>query len=269
MRIRIASVIAATLLTAACGNTSQERMTTGGLSGAAVGALAGGPVGAIAGLGVGALLGATLDESVDRKVNEFASAYVPQHPEQASAGAPTTERSGAAERAGGTQAAGGLSVGAIHDELHGAGYDRVYDIRRDGNVYRARGVREGHTYNIVADAETGRIISSTDVRAAARRQEPTSGAATTPGMLSEQQVRDRLRRQGYSQVENVRQDGDNFDAQARWGNQRYDVKVDGHTGRVMSSQPSSNQSSIEVPASIADAQAPGAVQTPGAGVQAE
>lgn len=54
---------------AGCGETKEQRATTGAVGGGAAGAVVGGPVGAVAGAGVGALAGANrekVDEGTDR-----------------------------------------------------------------------------------------------------------------------------------------------------------------------------------------------------------
>ena len=71
MRMRIIAPLGLALLTVACGETTEQRATTGALGGAAVGAVAGGPVGALVGAGVGAAGGAnreTIEQRADTAV---------------------------------------------------------------------------------------------------------------------------------------------------------------------------------------------------------
>jgi len=75
-RMLIVAPIGLAFLAAACGETTQQRATTGAASGAAVGAVAGGPVGAVVGAGAGAVGGAYRDEAdttVDRQADKIAS----------------------------------------------------------------------------------------------------------------------------------------------------------------------------------------------------
>jgi len=66
--IRIGPALAvATLLLAACGDTTEKRAASGALGGAAAGAVVGGPVGAVVGGAAGAAGGTTLNEGVDAK----------------------------------------------------------------------------------------------------------------------------------------------------------------------------------------------------------
>lgn len=65
-----AAPLAAFLLLAACGDTTEQRAATGGLGGAAAGAAVGGPAGAVVGGAAGAGAGAVLDEGVDDTVRD-------------------------------------------------------------------------------------------------------------------------------------------------------------------------------------------------------
>jgi len=61
----VVGVIAASLLTAACGSTETQRAATGGLTGLGIGALAGGPLGAVIGGLAGGAAGAVMPEGAD------------------------------------------------------------------------------------------------------------------------------------------------------------------------------------------------------------
>lgn len=250
MRIGTLSVVAVSLLTAACGTTDNERAVTGGLGGAVVGALVGGPVGALVGGGLGATGGYALDEGADQKVSRLGDTFVNRPLADATGSRTTpsatptrTERSGAAETAQ------PMTAAKVHDSIHEAGYDRVYNIRREGNAYVARAERGGKVFDVEADATTGRVVAANEVgqRATHRTSsgESTRSATTrssADGMMSEQQIRSRLRQAGYSQVTSVQRQGDDYQAQARWGNATYDVRVEGRSGRVISSNQSSSSS---------------------------
>ena len=49
-------------------------------------------------------------------------------------------------------------------------------------------------------------------------------------------MRDRLHSAGYSNVSNVRQQGQRYTARAQRGNDTYALRVDGRSGRVISEQ---------------------------------
>lgn len=151
MRAQLLYAVALGALVAGCGDTSNERMTTGGLGGAAVGALAGGPVGAIIGGGVGVAGGAALDESADQKIREAAN-----------------NSNGPRQLSGSAENGRVLTRDQVHNRLHNAGYEHVYNIRRDGDVYKARTERDGRYYNVVVDASSGGLISANQTAAALR-----------------------------------------------------------------------------------------------------
>lgn len=69
----VVPLVSAGMLLAACGDTRDDRMVTGGLGGAATGALIAGPVGAIIGGTAGAAGGAALNQSVDEEINDLAN----------------------------------------------------------------------------------------------------------------------------------------------------------------------------------------------------
>lgn len=250
MRIGTLSVVAVGLLTAACGNTDNERAVTGGLGGAAVGALIGGPVGALVGGGLGATSGYALNESADQKVSRLGDTFVNRPLAEATGtGTSPSTTQARTERSGAAETGQPMTAAQVHDSIHDAGYERVYNIRREGDSYVARAERGGRVYDVQANATTGRIVAANEVGQSTTRRpssgESTRGASTrsnTSGMMSEQQVRNRLRQAGYSQVTSMQRQGDDYQAQARWGSATYDVRVDGRTGRIISSNQSSSSS---------------------------
>ena len=225
MRGRAISFVVAGLLVAACGDSSEDRIATGGLGGAAAGALVGGPVGAIVGGGVGVAGGAALDESVDEKVSDWAN--MPDSRQTASA-------SGSADRGR------VLGTDAVHRKLHNEGYVKVYQVRREGAVYLARGEREGRAYDIRTDAYTGRIIGSSDVGIALGRA--ARSKSTPSDLMSEQQVRDSLRRDGYEILGPLDDRGKNYRTHVRRNDEVYSVTVDRRSARIIHATPESSTS---------------------------
>src|SRR5579872_3567659 len=65
MRNQFVGVIAMSLLTTACGSTTEQRAATAGLTGAGIGAVVGGPIGAAIGAAAGGVGGALAPEGVD------------------------------------------------------------------------------------------------------------------------------------------------------------------------------------------------------------
>src|SRR6185437_13151662 len=72
-------------------------------------------------------------------------------------------------------------------------------------------------------------------RTAARERTTTGSGGTTP-MLSADDVRDRLQSAGYSDVSNVKAQGQRYTARAQRGNDSYSLRIDGRTGQVISEQ---------------------------------
>lgn len=220
MRGRAIGFVMAGLMVAACGDSSEDRVATAGLSGATAGALIGGPVGAIVGGGVGVAGGAALDEGVDEKISDLSNKRDARQ---------TASASGSADRGR------VLSTDAVHRKLHNEGYVKVYQVRRDGAVYLARGEREGRAYDIRTDAYTGRIIGSSDVGVALGREAPTK--STPYNLMSEQQVRDSLRRDGYEILAPLDDRGKNYRTQVRRNDEVYSVTVDRQSARIIHATP--------------------------------
>lgn len=66
MRVSVLAVLGLGLLTTACGNTMEEKSSTGAMGGAAAGAVVGGPVGAVVGGIAGAGAGAATEKVEER-----------------------------------------------------------------------------------------------------------------------------------------------------------------------------------------------------------
>jgi hypothetical protein len=242
-----ASVIALGVLTAACGNTDNERAATGALSGAAIGGLIGGPVGFIVGGGVGGAGGYAIGEPLPDilKAGGRETRAAMGMPREPAAGAPA-------------EPTGPMTAEMVHDRLHAEGYERVNSVRQHGDIFTARAYRGGRAYNIVVDAGTGRTLSITPAGAA-------SGAPIRGGQQSElQRVRSTLQQAGYSNVSNIRAERDVYTARAQRDGNTYMVEVNPDTGRILSSQQVSpaDQQQMQQPGPSPQSGAPG--QIPGA-----
>lgn len=213
-----ASVIALGLLTAACGETANERALTGGLGVGAIGALAGGPVGFIVGAALGAGGGYALDESLTNKLSRAG--------QTALAGTGMERRE---EAAGAPDVRGPMTAEMVHDRLHAEGYERVNSVRQHGDIFTARAYRGGRAYNVVVDAGTGRTLSITPAR-------PVSGAPDGVSQQSEQRVRSTLQQAGYSNVSDIRPERGLYTARAQRDGNVYMVEVNPDTGRILSTQ---------------------------------
>jgi Peptidase propeptide and YPEB domain len=59
-----------------------------------------------------------------------------------------------------------------------------------------------------------------------------TGLVRNPEKLSESQVKDLLKQRGYSDVSDVRKDGDHFSANAKQAGQDVKLKIDAEQGTV-------------------------------------
>lgn len=67
MRVSVLAVLGLGLLTTACGNTMEEKASTGAMGGVAAGAVVGGPIGAVVGGVAGAGAGAATEKVEERE----------------------------------------------------------------------------------------------------------------------------------------------------------------------------------------------------------
>ncbi len=227
MRGQWLSILVLGALTAACGDTQEDRAASGGLGGAAAGALVAGPIGLFVGGGLGYMAGTRMDKSADEAIDELARQPPPARPSPASARRTSPEPSGAA---GGGNV---LAEAQIEEKLNAAGYRPVHDVRREGPAYVARGERAGTLYAVRIDAASGRLLASREIGTVPRKSE-----GATAAIMTEQQVRSALRRGGYEMVGDVERSGDRYRAEAMQDGLVYDLIVDGRTGLVVSATPS-------------------------------
>lgn len=221
------SMLVVGAIAAGCGDTQEDRAASGGLSGAATGALIGGPIGLLVGGGLGYVAGANMDKSADEKIEELARQPPPDAPPPSPARPKPPEPSGAAD------AGKMLNPAQIEDKVNAAGYKPVHDLRRQGPAYVARGEREGTLYAVRIDAATGRLLASREIGTV-----PRKGNGAAAAIMTEQQVRSALRRGGYEMVGDVERSGGRYRVEAMQNGMVYDLVVDGRTGEVVSSTPS-------------------------------
>jgi peptidoglycan hydrolase-like protein with peptidoglycan-binding domain len=264
----VLSVVAVSLLTAACGSTETQRAATGGLAGVGIGALAGGPLGAVIGGLAGGAAGAVMPEGADTlALNAI-------HKEQNVA-------SGALNKAGyGTEQAQAL------ERSHEASSERVrqaqIELQREGlyhgpidgivgqqtrDALTAYQSREGLQQTARLDQQTLDRLNLPAPQTAQGQQATTGSGTSTPGpMLSKDQVRDRLQSSGFQNISDLNQQSDGiYTARADRGDNTYDLRVNGHSGHVVSQhqvaqnqqsqQNQQNQSSNSPPANAAPANA--------------
>jgi peptidoglycan hydrolase-like protein with peptidoglycan-binding domain len=223
MRIGATSVIALGLLTAACGTNTQQRAATGGLTGLGVGALVGGPVGAA----VGALVGAAGGWAAPEGADELAFNAI---------GAEHNVASGALNEAGlGPSSPGpGQASGLVRDAQLKLQRDGFYNGPIDGIVgpeteraLTAYQRRHGLQETASLDDATLRRMNLAGGTAA-------SGSSTPPAAMRSDQIRDTLLSDGYDNISQLhRQPNDTYTAQADRNNATYRLRIDAHTGRVI------------------------------------
>ena len=234
MRIGMTGVVALALLTTACGSNTQQRAASGGLTGLGVGALVGGPVGAIVGAAVGATGGWAMPEGADTlALNTVRKEKV------AASGALNDAGLGASS--GSSQPSQGRLVKDAQSQLQREGLyrgpvDGVLgpDTRQAIAAYQAR---EGLQQTATLDQDTVQrmnLANGSDLAARPDRATSSSGSSTPP--LSTDEVRDRLQSAGYTNVSNLRAQGQRYTARAQRGDDTYTLRVDGRSGKVISEQ---------------------------------
>jgi len=204
MRTGLISVMAVSLLTAACGSDTTQRAASGGLAGGGIGALAGGPIGAIIGASVGAVAGWATPEGADTLA---ANAI---HKEKQVAGG-ALDRAGMGERNVGYASSGNAQeVKRAQWELQREG---LYDGPIDGIVgpktktalssYQAR---EGLKQTATLDRDTRNHLDNA-IRTAQNGDQPQgmSGSSAPP---PEQQSQDQLDQQQLQDNRNCRSASD-------------------------------------------------------------
>jgi len=229
--VGITGVIALGLLTAACGADTQQRAASGGLAGLGVGALVGGPIGAIVGGAAGAAGGWAMPEGADTlALNAI-------HKEKTAASGALSDVGLASS--GSSQPSQGHLVRDAQSELQREGLYRGPidgilgpETRQAIAGYQAR---EGLEQTATLDQDTvERMNLAPGVGRSAAGARSTTGSGGTTPMLSADDVRTRLQAAGYSDVSNVKPQGQRYTARAQRGNDNYALRIDGHTGRVIS-----------------------------------
>jgi hypothetical protein len=114
-------------------------------------------------------------------------------------------------------AAGGGAMGLSQDQIRGMlqsqGYSDIENLRRDGDHYTAKAERYGEDVdNLRIDARTGQV------RDQAR--------------LNEDQVKRMLRDQGWSDVSDVKRDGDTITAKAKRDGRDVQLRINARSGGV-------------------------------------
>ena len=233
MRAKVISVFALGLLTAACGSDQTQRAATGGLTGLGAGALIGGPIGAVVGGAVGAAGGAAMPEGADTLT---AQALHREH--RATGSALNSVGLGPAP----AQAQSSDLIKDAQAELQREG---LYKGRIDGidgpltqQAVRDYQQREGLQQTAVLDQPTlerMNLANEAQTAQAGRRTSTVgSGTSSAPAVLSANEIRSRLEQAGYTNVRDLRREANIYTAHAQQGDTSYRVRVDAHSGQVLS-----------------------------------
>ena len=141
-------------------------------------------------------------------------------PGQPGQGSMTPGAAGQSGSAAGIQQASRMSEDAIRNLLRSRGYSDIEGLKRDGDTFR---VSEAKRYG--SDVEDLRIDART-------------GRVQDEARLSEDQARNMLRDQGYSDVSDVSRDGDTITAKAKRNDREVRLRIDATTGVVTQQQAS-------------------------------
>jgi hypothetical protein len=107
-----------------------------------------------------------------------------------------------------------LGKDTVRTKLQAQGYSDIEDLEKDGNEFKGKAKRYGETVDFRLDARTGEIRK--------------------PERLSEDQVKNKLKDEGYSNVSDVERDGDIYEAKAEKDDKDVRLKIDGRTDAVTS-----------------------------------
>jgi len=115
-----------------------------------------------------------------------------------------------------------LSAADVQAKLRAAGYTQVHELERDDGLWEADVTRaDGSFEEVIVDPATGEIFDPRSPRA----------------LLDAGQILAVAQKAGFRQVESFERDGATWTLEARNArNQRVEVRMSGHDGRVLSSK---------------------------------
>lgn len=122
-----------------------------------------------------------------------------------------------------------------HEGLYRGPVDGIIgpETRQAIAAYQAR---EGLQQTATLDQDTLQRMNLAYGSDRTARDRGTASSGTSTPMMSADEVRDRLQSAGYSNVSNVRAQGQRYTARAQRGDDAYALRIDGHTGQVISEQ---------------------------------
>lgn len=120
----------------------------------------------------------------------------------------------------------------IADALARIGYDKVRDIGRDGQVFRARADFQGTSYDLRITAENGRVTAASQDQASGNGVPAALVIASDANDASVTTITRALAAAGFSNIRGVQKDGRIFDAVATWQGSELNLRVDARSGSV-------------------------------------
>ena len=147
-----------------------------------------------------------------------AQAVNPGQPGSASGG--VQAQTGMATPGGQQAGSARMSEDQVRGVLQARGYSDISGLERDGEAFK---VKEAKRY--------GEKVEDLRINAA-------TGQVRDEKRLSEDQAKKLLRDQGYSDVSDVKRDGDTIGAKAKRGDREMRLRVDARTGTVTQQQAS-------------------------------
>lgn len=113
----------------------------------------------------------------------------------------------------------------VKSALEAAGFTNVHDMMSAGSIHRAKAMRDGESYRLRVETETGVVTTSPD------RTQPTIGNAR---QMSDAEIVDNLAKLGYSNGHGVKREGNIISVEAMHDGKPVDVNIDALNGAVTS-----------------------------------
>lgn len=115
-----------------------------------------------------------------------------------------------------------LGLAQVEQKLRDAGYSRIHEIEKDDGLWEADVTRDdGRFREVYVDPKTGEIFDELDGRS----------------QLSIDQLLAKAKAQGLREIHSVERDGATWKLEARNArNQKVDVRMSGHDGRILASE---------------------------------
>jgi hypothetical protein len=111
----------------------------------------------------------------------------------------------------------------IRSRLEGLGYTNVHDMTTAGSIHRATASRDGMTYMLRVDAQTG-VVTTLNER--------TQASIGNAGEMSDREIADELADLGYHNARDVEREGNVISVKAMHDGKETDLNIDARNGAV-------------------------------------